>query len=159
MLRIIGSFIATLVLSGCTTSPRVSDLKKIESAEATLVIELAQGVSYSERRGIGVLWTLGLTAGRYVPEYEDDDGVFYRGPSKCVTQSAPQVMKYEGGVWLSKSGKPPRLYYYFDYDKEAVGKAGLLVSAIVASGKGKLEYFAPINDPAFISYLSPRAAH
>lgn len=59
----------------------------------------------------------GLQAGDYVAEYEDDDGVFYRGNGSCVLMlSLParnlQVFA-DGGIWLPRTpGKPYRLYRY-----------------------------------------------
>lgn len=54
---------------------------------------------------------IGLSEGDYVPELENDEGIFYKGPERCVwlVNSRPY-----GGLYVPKS-KDPREFkiYYF----------------------------------------------
>lgn len=61
----------------------------------------------------------GLLAGTYFPEFEDENGVYFRGVGTCVIwNSSPLKYKKrfltEGGIWIQKNSAQPtfRLYRY-----------------------------------------------
>ena len=85
------------------------------------VRELSQDFSYAQRIGPFGSTTrrVGLGAGTYKLVFEDDEGMFYRGPDWCVrfygekSDSIPEYFK-DGGIWIPKhlSGSRARVFEY-----------------------------------------------
>lgn len=159
--------IATLAafLSACATmqpgaNPGEQILMGMRPVVSSTRIELRSDARYTEKRGLfgGASWTEGVCAGTYLPELEDDEGVYFRAPRRCVKQILgrdPMGGPFEGGIWMPKSEESrPRFYYYFGHDPAAARMAGgVLLTAILASGKGKITFMPPINDDEVVAQI------
>jgi hypothetical protein len=101
---------ASSVIAGCA-SPIAPESLRRPSAAATVTVQ--KDFTY-----MPTLYTYGLAAGLYVAEFEDDEGVFYRGPARCFREQMPasdRVFSGEGGIWIAKGPQPtyrPYLYLY-----------------------------------------------
>src|SRR5690242_9329168 len=105
---------ALLVLVSCVTPISPEQLKK-----PTGVSPITIQSDFTYPLSTGSNNKLGLRAGSYIPEYEDNSGIFYRGPAKCVINQInikpPNVAIYEeGGLWIPKASQAatPRIYHY-----------------------------------------------
>ena len=159
--------LVAIVIAGCRgAAPLKSELVPTSSSTG---FTLDTDIEYSATRGVGVRWTEGLKAGQYVAFAEDDKGILYKGPDRCVMRkmNGGDLGPNEGGIWLPKVGRSekPRLWYYFSttlpddaYSHEKLGLAGgMVVAAIFAANEGNLEYWIPIEDSAFLSKIKVEA--
>jgi hypothetical protein len=142
------------VAGGC--AHKWQDLKKPERQQS---FTLDKDYTRTEKRGIGVQWVEGLRAGVYTVRAEDDDGQYFASADACVIKlsgdAGEEFLKtgqskngfLPGGLWLPKRGvdKEAKLFYIFG--GQTTAPSGVLVDAIIASGKG---------DVIFISYGSEK---
>lgn len=107
---------ALCILPGCASELRISDLAKIENSDDYLTVSRFR---CCESKGEEA--AIGLEAGNYRLEYENEGGKFYRGPGVVV--KLPVVLNmnkekypdslFEGGVYVPNDpAKPYRIYYY-----------------------------------------------
>ncbi|MDM8359008.1 hypothetical protein [Pandoraea communis] len=58
----------------------------------------------------------GVLAGTYVAVYEDDHGIYYRAPGRCIISMTypSKGKKYlvEGGIWIEKNSVSPKFRLY-----------------------------------------------
>lgn len=93
-----------LALSGCGHLPYVSKSSLKPLVVARQSIELDKNVTFETRLGWNFSLAVGVTKGVYVPVFEAEDGVYYRGPDDCVvlvnTKDNKIVDTRDGGFWL-----------------------------------------------------------
>jgi hypothetical protein len=148
----------SIALAGCaSTGELTKDLKPSNAADQ---YNIKAKITYVDLRGpFNARWEEGLLPCVFKPVRSNSDGTFYEGNGKCVTQKMGEATlgsPFHGGVWIpTDSKKPPRLYYYFDYDgKDAFAAGGLITMAILESGKGDLTFMPDIKDSAFLAALN-----
>ena len=150
-----------LALAACAGSA-IRKPGELTPVEMDLEIVLEEGFEYEEKRGIGVLWREGLEAGTYRPMFEDEQGVYYGGPEKCVMQFMEKTSMgpYDGGIWIPKEGveESPHIFFYFADNLHDSQYRGLLIDWLVHLEVGKLSSMVGITDPAILGLLTPRPA-
>lgn len=114
--------LAGFVLGGCATP---IDPKEMKAPGQVSCIEVPKGVEAHEIRGLlSVHWTIRVSPGPYISEYEDAQGTYYRAPPGGIyyvrdgTEDKPEAlfthMTHDGGIWMPHdAAKPPHLYQYF----------------------------------------------
>ncbi len=151
--------LSCLVLAGCAGSA-IRKPGELTPVELDMEIVLEEGFEYEEKRGIGVLWREGLTAGTYRPVFEDEQGVYYGGPEDCVIQFMEKTSMgpYDGGIWLPKEGvdESPHIFLYWADNLRDEQDRGLLIDWLVQRDVGKLSTMVGITDPAILELLKPR---
>jgi hypothetical protein len=153
---------------GC--AHKMADLKKPQREQ---VFTLAKDYTRTEVRGLGYKWVEGLRAGVYTLAAEDDDGLYFMGPGRCVVKLIDKyadeyLMKgdakvdagswggtvgfFTGGLWLPKDGvqKAPRLFYESQPDAP---HAGAVIHAIIESGRGDVLFIPFESEKTFLSGL------
>lgn len=108
----LGLLVAAFILSGCASTIQLSSLSKPTSPTDTVTVS-----AFSYAKG-----AIGLDAGTYTIEYENQDGFYYRGQGLPVQIPLPLNMnkekypegKFPGGLFVPRSGdtKGYRVYYY-----------------------------------------------
>jgi len=106
-----------LVIAGCTTSvhnpcPLTEDAKLGRVITMDTVVELVQDFSFNV-----YIIRYTLPAGIYIPEFQDDRGIFYKAPSHITEVRGKKIRRLRGGLYLPKeTGKYysfPSLYVFF----------------------------------------------
>lgn len=99
-------FFFILALGGCGHLPYVSKSSLKPSIPGRPSIELDKDVSLQTRLGWNTGLAVGVTKGVYVPVFEAEGGVYYRGPDDCVvlinTKDNKIVDTRDGGFWLPR---------------------------------------------------------
>jgi len=125
-------FIITFIciaLAGCATTSGVNPdslSKPSKLTEFTLDEDISELMVVTNALGSKTERISGLTKGLYVSIYEDDNGVFYKGPDNCVIQN-----KISGGIYLPKSNsveKPAFWFYNRGLPESERAKAGIIVA-------------------------------
>lgn len=174
MKKIIAPLLFCWICFGCAVNP--VDLKP---AEDTTIYVLSETSTVTVTRGIGFQWVEGLRAGNYHAEYEDANGVFYRGPKDCVIllvgELADEFLNsgklptndekiakqelfsgQEGGIWMPKEGvnKEPRFYHYFEPNPTIAQGYGALVMGLIEMDRGKINFGPVVTDENILSVFS-----
>jgi len=138
------SFIA---LSGCAARNVAHNPQDMTPYTSDICFILDSSLTYSERRGIGVLWEQGLRSGVYRPSLEDDNGYFFLGPDNAVCQATPECSEFgtgfggDGGVWVSKSSENDLRLFVVAGVRESDKEAGVLIHALIKRDYGKMFIF------------------
>lgn len=101
------------IISGCTIGIAPSSLNK-PASPSTIVVE-QDIVSIYDNGDVIV-----LAAGNYVAEYEDGEGIFYRGPGYAYSYKPAKphigglkpLYQRQGGLYISKDSQSPRYRMY-----------------------------------------------
>lgn len=116
------AFVLLPFIAACASVVKLDGLKPpTDQADTVHVTSFTYGARDKKLRN-----SIGLKDGDYVAEFENDAGVFYRGPGRCVfipdvvnmnKTKYPDNTRY-GGIYISKSQtrKEYRVYYYQDND-------------------------------------------
>ncbi len=112
--------LVALMVASMTVAAGSIDPKRLERVEAPAQWAIDTAWSYTvEVRRTPTRYT--VPAGLYTAEYKGKDGVFLRGPDKCVEirldfggSQPPIVMRRNGGIVLSDAGA--RIYFYREPD-------------------------------------------
>jgi len=118
-----------IALAGCATTSGIhhdSLSKPANVTEFTLENDVSEKMTITNAFGSTSKRLSGLTKGRYVSKFEDENGVFYEGPKNCVIQ-----MKISGGIYLPKKNsveKPAFWFYNRGMPESERTKAGVIVS-------------------------------
>ncbi len=149
------------VLAGCAGSA-IRKPGELTPVEMNMEIVLEEGFEYEEKRGIGVLWREGLTAGTYRPMLRDEQGVYYGGPEKCVIQFMEKTSMgpYDGGIWIPDEGvdESPQIFFYFADNLRDSQDRGVLIDWLVQRDVGKLSTMIGLTDPEILALLEPGVA-
>jgi hypothetical protein len=159
-LRRLAAALLLLVATGCP--PKLTDLKKVETNEYFV---LEKDYTRTQVRGLGYTWVEGLRAGRYAVYAEDDEGLFFMGQPGCVIQlnedAAEEYLKthqskhgLDGGLWLPKPGVDAEPKLFFVWDPTGTPSAGVLIDAIVASGKGEVHFIGYGSEKAWVATVN-----
>jgi hypothetical protein len=149
--------IVIICMFGCATNTHL--VEKLSQVKSENYIVLAEDASYEQSRGVGVMWREGLLKGIYRPELENEHGTFYRGPPGCVTQHmGPTAMgPFEGGVWVPRDrvNFSPRIYYYFNFNREKASTAGgLTLLAVLGASEGNITLMAQMGKGTFLDKVA-----
>jgi len=117
-----------LLLGGCATQIAPETLKTPSPSRQALYFKENFFYPYNEqniaRSSPGDY--RGFYAGLYAPEYEDEQGVYYRAVGTCVVfianAAANVTHAVDGGIWIEKDKPSPRfrLYHYMHSDSSRV---------------------------------------
>lgn len=119
---LVATCFVTTLMTGCGVNPK--NLRKpIEQSSIELKEPMVFLLSACPICGETKIAT-GLISGKYTSEFEDDDGVYYRGPSFCKIQSLGYY--FEGGIWISKSSNADPKFKIYRYMKSIVSPKGAL---------------------------------
>ena len=106
----------TAGLMGCGTPGVTRDLGDFAAGSAPRdFFELPEPITGVQKVGLAnVEWEYGLAAGKYVAVGENDKGILFKGPGRCVMFHHSRGWRIQaGGVWLSKEAVPRlQLYVY-----------------------------------------------
>ena len=154
MIRITAVIVSLLLLTSCATGIDPKNLTPASRLEGFILNERIE--HHGKTRLIEV--KEGLKKGEYKAEFEDKEGVYYRGPGKCVTFDASTGYKAdsEGGLWLPKPGVEikPRVYAYILAENNPTSiKDGLLIKGLIENDYGRISFGADINDSNFIGKI------
>ncbi len=107
--------VAVLALSGCDTLVTQDELHRPAVADS-LTIPADVYYTFQADKPVGERYYTGLHAGRYVAEWEDARGTYYRGPDYAVVWAdAPQLHTHsvaQGGLFIAKGDAQPRYAIY-----------------------------------------------
>lgn len=129
---------SALLLLGCaTTVPRSSLRPATQTRPITLTQDFVYDISNDSdlpRAEDGAV--RGLLAGTYVPEFEDDQGTYYRGQGTCVIVNSNPVSSkkrfvQQGGVWIERGTASPKFKLYRD-----LSATGMVVQPFDGGGSG-----------------------
>ena len=101
------------LLAACAVAP--ASLKKVTSPQ---VLDLPHAVFYTHQgdQPIEKRYYAGLLAGAYTAEWEDENGTYFRGPSRSVIYADDPVARVQyiaaGGIWIGKGGATTRYRLY-----------------------------------------------
>ena len=118
-------------------------------------IELPEAITFEEKRGLfRSVYVGGAKAGVYVPEFEDVDGVYFRGTGRPILfypkPLGPDANPGgEGGIYVPNNlDLPIRLYAYIDDSavKSAQVNPGVVIGALVRKDLGKINLGGPLID-------------
>lgn len=119
------------------------------------------GFKYFTQKGIT---QMALAPGEYVAEYENDRGIFYRGPARCLYQADVagryEGIRMDGGVFVpSSESEVAMVYWYAGSDRKAprinetgpergatLAQENLLVSALLRLEKGNIKFVPSPED-------------
>ncbi len=109
--------LACVFLGGCGAAATVFDPADLQAPSANRAIRLDQDYLYENHLGgiNNVLAKITILAGRYQAEYQDAEGMYFRGPAGCfrtvyVDSTAPGLVA-DCGIYLpSAAGLAPRVY-------------------------------------------------
>ncbi|OWQ46368.1 hypothetical protein CDL60_12845 [Roseateles noduli] len=113
--------VSALLLLGCATTVPTSTLRPAtEKRPITFAQDFVYDISKDSdlpRPEAGAV--RGLLAGIYVPEFEDDQGTYYRGQGTCVIVNSNPVSSkkrfvQQGGVWIERGTASPKFKLYRD---------------------------------------------
>lgn len=140
------------------------DPKTLATSHVDAYISLTHDMSYTGKRGL-YKFEEGIKKGIYKAEYQDNLGIYFRGPPNCTftTPDSDGITRiYEGGVWIPKNWdmKQTRIYSYFSekdfYDKNPRIREinGLLEDVLIHADDGKIILWPIIEDANFIADLN-----
>lgn len=106
--KMIMLFISAIGLVGCAST---YDPKTLSKPTDSTSFELTEEVTSVVHRGLlNIRWEYIVKNGAYVPEYENNDGVFYQGPidtfSRKFGEDSRDYGPEDGGLWVSKCNNP-----------------------------------------------------
>jgi hypothetical protein len=109
------SLVAILALSGCDTLVTQDELHRPAVVDS-LTFPADVYYTFQGDSPIGERYYVGLRAGRYVAEWEDARGTYYRGPDYAVVWAdAPQQHAHyvaQGGLFVAKGDAQPHYVMY-----------------------------------------------
>ncbi len=107
--------VAVLALCGCDTLVTQDELRSPAVADS-LTFPADVYYTFQGDKPVGERYYTGLHAGRYVAEWEDARGTYYRGPDYAVVWAdAPQLHTHyvaQGGLFIAKGDAQPRYAMY-----------------------------------------------
>jgi len=142
---------------GCANTSHLTE--NLQKSNSDNYVIFKEDVSYIQKRGIGVSWKEGLLKGIYRPEQENTYGTYYRGPASCVVQVMDKhsMGPFEGGIWIPKDriNNSPRIYYYFNFNRDnAVKGGGLVVAGILSAYVGDITFMPPVDKGTFLDTVT-----
>ncbi len=149
-------FILAAGLSGCAGI----DTAQLAAPDTSWHVVLTENMTYKGKRGL-YSYEEGLKKGEYRPEYQDESGIYLRGPEQCAftTPGHDGIMRvYEGGIWLPKDFdmSKARIYSYFSaeyfYEQNPAAKDPKynVLTAPIRTDDGKIIFFSSVEDPTFL---------
>ena len=122
------AIVIVFLLAGCAANG--IDPSSLKKPVVASIINLKSDYSFAKKISIAYSSaaneaTYSLVSGQYLAEFEDDKGVYYRGPNNClsisvttaVAEKAPsrQNLIRQGGIYLPRSpAEVAYLYFYKD---------------------------------------------
>lgn len=115
------------IIAICTVSCAAKTVSKKSLKKPVVVTQLELPTDYLyDKSGIYIdsakvkgSYYYGVTAGKYVAEYEDKNGIYYRGLDRPVilygSNSKGEKSLVPGGIWLPKEGKKYFRPYWYSY--------------------------------------------
>jgi hypothetical protein len=148
------------LLTGCGTLVEPSALRK-PNLQQTLFLPADVLYTFQGDKPVDQRYYTGLLSGQFVAEFEDNGGIYFRGPGRCVVWAdvpeKQQRLVAEGGLWVAKSNTTPkfRIYRYLATEgtQTRSGVPGAPTSAtsvdVAASaptnGGGATTIYVPVN--------------
>jgi hypothetical protein len=153
---VLAAALPALAMAGKNTP---HDPQRFVAYASSARFEVPDDMTYSERRGIGVLLEQGVRAGRYVARSQDGDGYYFfgEGPTVCQANPTCKTFDLEGGIWVSKKDSTDvRIFLVQPPPKPpqpGTPASGILALALAKKDVGKIFIFPP-NKP-FAARLAP----
>lgn len=117
-MRHLRSFLLLLsfaLLTGCWTLVEPSALRK-PNLQQTLSLPADVLYTFQGDKPVDQRYYAGLLSGKYLAEFEDNGGIYFRGPGRCVVWAdvpeKQQRLVAEGGLWVAKSTTTPKFRIY-----------------------------------------------
>ncbi|KZN37919.1 hypothetical protein N480_14340 [Pseudoalteromonas luteoviolacea S2607] len=143
-----------LLLSGCATGIDISTLNRVEPTTGFILEHYIENVGETGLVSVKE----GLKKGIYKAEFEDQFGIYYRGPKNCVLveSSANYKAESDGGLWLPKEGSKhsPKIYAYIqEKNNQTAEKAGVIINALIERDWGRISFGTKIVDNTFLNQI------
>jgi hypothetical protein len=148
MKKYLAIIVLQFLMLGCAVNPEnlgVSSLNQSFTLEEKI-----------EHKGRGIE---SLSKGTYVSNYEDSEGVYFKGPDKCVLITGVNgeiFVKANGGLWYPKenSSKKPKIFAYIERENNNVAsEQGILIKKLAENDIGKISFGKEISDLEFLSKI------
>lgn len=150
-----------LLVTACATGFDPNTLSK-PSVKSKLVLK--EDVHYDIKKMLGVI-SYTLKAGDYVAEYQNKQGIFYRGPKDSIienNQISQMVVELDGGIFVpfKMDKNTPRLYSYIeDIYNQLEKDNGILINALIERDMGRIVIHDKLKEPAVIELLESAIAN
>ena len=105
------------MLTSCASIPDSNSPDNFSEYSSEMYFLLENDFKYIETKGfLNVVWEYGLTQGKYIGKFQDNEGFYFVGPDKAACLGNPSCKggNLHGGIWVSKSDSKDIRFFYID---------------------------------------------